>query len=173
MVRDALRRLRLSTGSRRDRLIYRCCSPSLSASPSSPVSPSATASPSLRCSLSSRSHSAWSSSSGSASAPCSVAMTRDGSSMSSPLGKRSGCDHSESRSSGPTASVTRCQNDAASRSRRGRISSPTSVPNACSAGPPVALRRRTVSAIASCLGRRVVAATVTLSTQPSMSASVV
>ena len=60
---------------------------------------------------------------------------------------------------------------AASRSRRGRSSRPTRVANVCSAGPPVARRRRTASrrdsAPAICVDARV----TTMSTHPSTRAS--
>ena len=93
--------------------------------------------------------------------------------MSSVPGIRSGWSQRVSRTCGPTASVTVRQKAAASRRRRGRISRPTSVPKAFSAGPPVARLRRADSAIASRFGRRAVAASVTASTQPSMRAIVV
>ncbi|CPU67220.1 Uncharacterised protein [Mycobacteroides abscessus] len=63
---------------------------------------------------------------------------------------------------------------AASRERRGRSSRPTSVANVCSAGPPAARRRRSISRSGTAWGRWGSAATaVTSSTQPSTSASVV
>ena len=78
-----------------------------------------------------------------------------GSSRSSAVGSRSGCaqtrvaavDAAGVASARPTGA-------AASRSRRGRSSSPTSVANVCSAGPPVARRRRSVSRSAAGAGQR-------------------
>ena len=63
------------------------------------------------------------------------------------------------------------QSRAASRSRRGRSSSPTRVANVCSAGPPVARRRRTASRSESAPGICVAARVTTMSTQPSTRAS--
>ena len=60
-------------------------------------------------------------------------------------GSRSGWSHTASRPSVPRAAASSSQSAAASRSRRGRSSRPTRVANVCSAGPPVARRRRTVS----------------------------
>ena len=79
-----------------------------------------------------------------------------------------------SRPSTPRASVSEAHSREASRSRRGRSSRPISVANVCSAGPPEARRRRSVSRSASADGRRgLAAACTTASTQPSTSASAV
>ena len=86
----------------------------------------------------------------------------------------SGCAHRPSRPSTPRASVSEAHSREASRSRRGRSSRPISVANVCSAGPPDARRRRSVSRSASADGRRgSAAACTTASTQPSTSASAV
>src|SRR5699024_2655193 len=77
-----------------------------------------------------------------------------------------------SRVATPCCSPTRLHSVAASRIRRGRSSSPTSVAKVCSAGPPVARRRRSVSRSASAPGNRsATASATTTSTQPSTSAS--
>ena len=99
-------------------------------------------------------------------------MTPAGLVRSSPSGSRSGCDHSESRRSIPTASPTRRHSSEASRARRGRSSRPTIEAKACSAAPPVARRRSHVSPSLAAVGRRSPTAAVThASTQPSMRAS--
>ena len=72
----------------------------------------------------------------------------------------------------PRCSVSSRHSSDAARSRRGRSSSPTTVANVCSAGPPEARRRRSVSRSASAPGSRSpTASATTASTQPSTSAS--
>ncbi len=72
----------------------------------------------------------------------------------------------------PRDRPTNCHSSAAARSRRGRSSSPISVAKVCSAGPPVARRRRSVSRSALAPGNRSpTASATTVSTQPSTNAS--
>ena len=90
------------------------------------------------------------------------------------MGSRSGCSHTVSRASMPWRERSDPHNVEASRSRRGRSSSPTSAAKVSSAGPPAARRRRTASCILAAAGiRSAVAWPTTSSTQPSTSASVV
>ena len=90
------------------------------------------------------------------------------------MGSRSGCAHTASRASIPTAEVSRSHSAAASRILRGRNSSPSRVAKVCSAGPPVARRRRIISLNATVAGiRSASAAETTVATQPSMRASMV
>ena len=97
-----------------------------------------------------------------------------GSSRSSAVGSRSGCCQMASRPSTPRSSLSEAHSAAASRSRRGRSSRPTREENACSAGPPVARRRRTVSRRAAAEGSIFsVAAQLSSSTQPSTRARAV
>ena len=74
--------------------------------------------------------------------PPMVSAKPSGSSRSSAVGSRSGWVHTRRGRDTPCFSVTPHHSAAASRSRRGRSSSPTRVANVCSAGPPVARRRR-------------------------------
>ncbi len=95
-----------------------------------------------------------------------------GSSRSSTVGSRSGCSHRASRPSDPRLSRSSRHSCDASRIRRGRNWSPTKVPKVCSAGPPPARLRRTVSPKAAALASRPSAACATTSSiQPSISAS--
>ena len=104
--------------------------------------------------------------------PMTRSMKPAGSSRSAESGSRSGCCHTPSRASTPAAWVSRSHSTAASRSLRGRSSRPTSVANVCSAGPPVARRRRRVSLSAEVPGIRSPSASVTtVCTQPSINAS--
>ena len=92
----------------------------------------------------------------------------------SAVGSRSGCAQTVSRASCPWRERSAPHSAEASRSRRGRSSSPTSAAKVASAGPPAARRRRTASCILAAAGiRLVVAWPTTSSTQPSTSASVV
>ena len=96
-----------------------------------------------------------------------------GSSRSAAVGSRSGCVHTPSRASAPWRVRSEPHSVEASRSRRGRSSSPTSDAKVCSAGPPAARRRRTASWSLAAAGiRSAVAWPTTSSTQPSTSARV-
>ena len=70
----------------------------------------------------------------------------------------------------PTAEPISRHMAEASRSLLGRSSKPTSAPKVNSAGPPVARLLLTASATAAAFGKRLVASSVTTSTQPSMRA---
>ena len=96
-----------------------------------------------------------------------------GSSRSAAVGSRCGDIHTPSRASVPCRVRSEPHRVEASRSRRGRSSRPTRVAKVCSAGPPAARRRRTVSCSLAAAGiRSAVAWPTTSSTQPSTSARV-
>ena len=76
-----------------------------------------------------------------------------GSSRSAAVGAMSGWPQAASRAAAPCLASMAANRLAASRSRRGRSSRPTSPANAFSAGPPVARRRRTASPRAAVCGR--------------------